>query len=60
MQIAPVKGTASAPPDCATDVKTADKIASAKTETPFPRIGELPYLLTFAPHGFCWSRLAQP
>jgi maltose alpha-D-glucosyltransferase/alpha-amylase len=25
--------------------------------TPFPRIGELPYLLTFAGHGFYWFRL---
>jgi len=23
----------------------------------FPRIGELPYLLTFAPHGFYWFQL---
>ena len=29
-------------------------------ETPFPRIGEPPYLLTFAPHGFYWFRLVQP
>ncbi len=29
-------------------------------ETAFPRIGELPYLLTFAPHGFYWFRLARP
>jgi maltose alpha-D-glucosyltransferase/alpha-amylase len=26
----------------------------------FPRIGELPYLLTLAPHGFYWFRLVQP
>src|SRR5262249_16915208 len=25
--------------------------------TPFPRIGELPYLLTFAGRGFYWFRL---
>jgi maltose alpha-D-glucosyltransferase/alpha-amylase len=25
----------------------------------FPRIGELPYLLTFGPHGFFWFRLAR-
>jgi maltose alpha-D-glucosyltransferase/alpha-amylase len=25
--------------------------------TPFPRIGELPYLLTLAPHGFYWLAL---
>ncbi|HET7738027.1 MAG TPA: maltose alpha-D-glucosyltransferase [Tepidiformaceae bacterium] len=25
--------------------------------TPFPRIGELPYLLTFAPHDFYWFEL---
>ena len=29
-------------------------------ETRFPRIGELPYLLTFAPHGFYWFRLVRP
>jgi len=29
-------------------------------ETVFPRIGELPYLLTFAPHGFYWFRLVRP
>ncbi len=29
-------------------------------ETAFPRIGELPYLLMFAPHGFYWFRLARP
>jgi maltose alpha-D-glucosyltransferase / alpha-amylase len=29
-------------------------------ETPFPRIGELPYLLTFAPHGFYWFKLVDP
>ena len=23
-------------------------------KVPFPRIGELPYLLTLAPHGFYW------
>ncbi len=26
----------------------------------FPTIGELPYLLTFAPHTFYWFRLARP
>jgi maltose alpha-D-glucosyltransferase/alpha-amylase len=26
---------------------------------PFPAIGELPYLLTFAPHGFYWFRLVK-
>jgi maltose alpha-D-glucosyltransferase/alpha-amylase len=25
--------------------------------TPFPRVGELPYLLTLASHGFYWFRL---
>ncbi len=25
----------------------------------FPRIGDLPYLLTFGPHGFFWFRLAR-
>ncbi len=29
-------------------------------DTRFPAIGELPYLLTFAPHGFYWFRLAHP
>ncbi len=28
--------------------------------TPFPQIGELPYLLTFGPHGFFWFRLEYP
>ncbi|MFP3939142.1 MAG: maltose alpha-D-glucosyltransferase [Thermoanaerobaculia bacterium] len=27
--------------------------------TPFPRIGELPYLLTLGPHGFYWFSLAE-
>ena len=27
--------------------------------TPFPRIGELPYLLTLGPHGFYWFSLVQ-
>jgi maltose alpha-D-glucosyltransferase/alpha-amylase len=27
---------------------------------PFPRIGELPYLLALGPHGFYWFVLAQP
>ena len=26
----------------------------------FPQIGELPYLLTFGPHGFFWFRLDRP
>jgi maltose alpha-D-glucosyltransferase/alpha-amylase len=26
---------------------------------PFPRIGELPYLLTLAPHGFLWFQLVE-
>jgi maltose alpha-D-glucosyltransferase/alpha-amylase len=30
------------------------------SEKPFPRIGELPYLLTLAPHGFLWFRLDRP
>ncbi len=25
--------------------------------SPFPKIGELPYMLTFGPHGFLWFRL---
>ncbi len=29
-------------------------------ETPFPRIGELPYFLTLGPHGFYWFRLEEP
>ncbi len=28
--------------------------------TRFPTIGDLPYLLTFAPHGFYWFRLVHP
>ena len=28
--------------------------------TPFPRIGELPYFLTLAQHGFYWFGLAEP
>jgi len=28
--------------------------------TPFPAIGELPYFLTAAPHGFFWFRLENP
>jgi maltose alpha-D-glucosyltransferase/alpha-amylase len=27
--------------------------------TAFPRIGELPYLLTLAPRGFFWFRLEE-
>ncbi|MBA3891031.1 MAG: alpha-glucosidase C-terminal domain-containing protein, partial [Gemmatimonadaceae bacterium] len=26
---------------------------------PFPRVGELPYLLTLGPHNFLWFRLVQ-
>ena len=29
-------------------------------ETPFPRVGELPYMLSFGPHGFMWFRLVPP
>jgi len=29
-------------------------------ETPFPRIGELPYFFTFGPHAFYWFRLEPP
>jgi maltose alpha-D-glucosyltransferase/alpha-amylase len=29
-------------------------------ETPFPRIGELPYFLTLGPHSFYWVRLESP
>ncbi|MCC7372073.1 MAG: maltose alpha-D-glucosyltransferase [Chloroflexi bacterium] len=29
-------------------------------ETPFPKVGELPYMLSFGPHGFMWFRLAPP
>jgi maltose alpha-D-glucosyltransferase/alpha-amylase len=29
-------------------------------ETPFPKIGSLPYMLTFGPHGFMWFRLVPP
>jgi maltose alpha-D-glucosyltransferase/alpha-amylase len=29
-------------------------------ETPFPKIGELPYMLTFGPHHFMWFRLVPP
>ncbi|MFN8637641.1 MAG: maltose alpha-D-glucosyltransferase [Chloroflexota bacterium] len=29
-------------------------------ETPFPRIGKLPYMLTFGPHHFMWFRLVRP
>ena len=28
--------------------------------TPFPRIGELPYLLTLGPRGFFWFQLRDP
>jgi maltose alpha-D-glucosyltransferase/alpha-amylase len=27
---------------------------------PFPRIGELPYFVTLAPHGFYWFEIAEP
>jgi maltose alpha-D-glucosyltransferase/alpha-amylase len=27
--------------------------------TPFPRIGDLPYLLTFGPRGFYWFQLLE-
>jgi len=30
------------------------------SQQPFPPIGELSYLLTLAPHGFLWFRLAPP
>jgi maltose alpha-D-glucosyltransferase/alpha-amylase len=26
---------------------------------PFPRIGELPYFVTLAPHGFYWFQLVD-
>jgi maltose alpha-D-glucosyltransferase / alpha-amylase len=29
-------------------------------ETPFPKIGELPYMLSFGPHGIIWFRLVRP
>jgi maltose alpha-D-glucosyltransferase/alpha-amylase len=29
-------------------------------DSPFPKIGELPYLLTFGPHGFFWFKLVPP
>jgi maltose alpha-D-glucosyltransferase/alpha-amylase len=29
-------------------------------ETPFPKIGEWPYMLSFGPHGFMWFRLVPP
>ncbi|MBI3998015.1 MAG: alpha-glucosidase C-terminal domain-containing protein, partial [Armatimonadetes bacterium] len=29
-------------------------------QTPFPAIGEVPYLLTLGPHGFYWFRLEPP
>jgi maltose alpha-D-glucosyltransferase/alpha-amylase len=28
--------------------------------TPFPQVGELPYLLTLAPRGFFWFQLQKP
>ncbi|HEX5831405.1 MAG TPA: alpha-glucosidase C-terminal domain-containing protein, partial [Gemmatimonadaceae bacterium] len=30
------------------------------SEQPWPRIGELPFLLTLGPHGFLWFRLMPP
>jgi maltose alpha-D-glucosyltransferase/alpha-amylase len=30
------------------------------SQLPFPRIGELPYLLTLGPHTFLWFKLAPP
>jgi maltose alpha-D-glucosyltransferase/alpha-amylase len=30
------------------------------SDRPFPAIGELPYLLTFGPHGYFWFRLTRP
>jgi maltose alpha-D-glucosyltransferase/alpha-amylase len=30
------------------------------SEKPFPKIGELPYLLTMSPHAFFWFRLLPP
>ncbi len=30
------------------------------SERPFPAIGELPYMLTFGPHGYYWFRLMRP
>jgi maltose alpha-D-glucosyltransferase/alpha-amylase len=29
-------------------------------ETPFPKVGELPYMLSFGPHGLMWFRLVAP
>jgi maltose alpha-D-glucosyltransferase/alpha-amylase len=29
-------------------------------ETPFPRIGALPYFLTLGPHSLYWFRLESP
>jgi len=29
-------------------------------ETPFPKIGDWPYMLSFGPHGFMWFRLVPP
>src|SRR5229473_6439389 len=28
--------------------------------TPFPQVGDLPYLLTLGPHGFFWFSIEQP
>jgi maltose alpha-D-glucosyltransferase/alpha-amylase len=30
------------------------------SDRPFPAIGELPYFLTFGPHGYYWFRLTRP
>jgi maltose alpha-D-glucosyltransferase/alpha-amylase len=29
------------------------------SDRPFPAVGELPYLLTFGPHGYYWFRLQR-
>ncbi len=30
------------------------------SHSPFPQIGDLPYLLTLGPHGFLWFSIEQP
>jgi len=35
-------------------------VCSSDLNARFPQIGELPYLLTFGPHGFYWFRLDRP
>jgi maltose alpha-D-glucosyltransferase/alpha-amylase len=30
------------------------------SKNPFPKIGELPYLLTLGPHMFVWFKMARP